>query len=134
MDTEKQKIRNKKWRDKNRPYLRQKAKEYYLSHKEDSNKRVRTSRRRWRLECLTHYGNGKLACVLCGFSDERALCIDHINNDGAEHRRRVLGKNSPDPRIYLWLRINHYPEGYQTLCSNCNTIKEVERRKELRSC
>lgn len=72
---------------------------------------------------LTHYGNGKCACVNCGFDDIRALSIDHINNDGAKQRKSgVL-------RIYNWLVENNYPEGYQTLCMNCQWIKKYNNQK-----
>ncbi len=69
---------------------------------------------------LTHYGNGKCACVNCGFDDLRALSIDHIDGHGAEHRRR---NNIKGVEFYKWLIKNNYPEGYQTLCMNCQWIK-----------
>jgi len=86
--------------------------------------RVRT-----KIEVLTHYGNGKLACVKCGFSDIRALCLDHINGGGTQDRKReassgrgyVLGGSG----LYSRLKVKGYPEGYQTLCSNCNAIKMI---------
>ena len=87
-------------------------------------KQLETNRQKYfnlKLEVLTHYGGGKLACVKCGFNDIRALSIDHINNDGGEHRKVVKSG-----RIYKWLRDNHYPEGYQTLCMNCQFIKKFE--------
>ena len=66
---------------------------------------------------LAHYGNGKLACVQCGYSNIEALCIDHINNDGYKNRVNNL---------YKKLRAQGFPTGYQTLCANCNTIKAHE--------
>jgi len=72
---------------------------------------------------LTHYGNEKCACVECGFSDIRALSIDHIKNDGAKHRKSGILK------IYNWLVENDYPEGYQTLCMNCQWIKKYNNQK-----
>jgi len=73
-----------------------------------------------KINVLTHYGNGKCACVICGFDDLRALSIDHIEGGGNEHRRKV-GR-----QIYLWLREQDYPEGYQTLCMNCQFIKRYK--------
>ena len=74
-----------------------------------------------KIDVLTHYGEGKLACVKCGFSDVRALCIDHIN--GVEPTEFC----SPIPRggvpLYNWLMRDGFPSGYQTLCFNCNIIK-----------
>jgi len=69
---------------------------------------------------LRYYGRGKLACVKCGYKDIRALTIDHINNDGAEHRKECTGV------IYRWLIKNNFPTGYQTLCMNCQWIKRAE--------
>lgn len=73
---------------------------------------------------LAHYGNGKLACVKCGFSDVRALSIDHINGDGWKERHLGGGIN-----LYCKLIAGDYPEGYQTLCMNCQFIKREENRE-----
>ena len=73
-------------------------------------------------EVLTHYGNGKLACMNCGFSDIRALCIDHIN--GKELAESGSRRATSGYGLYMYLRSANYPSGYQTLCFNCNTIKK----------
>ena len=69
---------------------------------------------------LTHYGNGKLKCVMCGFKDIRTLTIDHIKGGGGKHKR---GLNLGAKSLYKWLIANNYPEGFQTLCMNCQWIK-----------
>jgi hypothetical protein len=59
---------------------------------------------------------GGYVCSCCGETHEEFLQIDHVNNDGAKHRR-------DDPtayRIYFWLRKYNYPPGFRVLCSNCN--------------
>ena len=104
------------------------SRRWYQENKEKRASYVKRHRLKRRLEALIRYGNGKLACIRCGFTDERALSIDHINNDGAEHRRRMYGDKLPDPRLYMWLRARSYPEGFQTLCMNCQFIKERERQ------
>lgn len=53
----------------------------------------------------------------CGCNQYRFLTIDHINNDGASHRRKI-GFD-----IYNWLKSNNYPKEYQLLCYNCNYLK-----------
>ena len=79
---------------------------------------------RWRIKLrhvvITHYG-GKCAC--CRLADERFLSIDHINNDGAEHRRqnRIQGEGH---HMYLWLKQHGYPTNVQVLCYNCNLAKQ----------
>jgi hypothetical protein len=70
-----------------------------------------------KLGVFAAYGGAK--CVGCGFEDHRALNLDHIAGGGSEHRR-----NSPSGTIYLQLKRLGYPEGYQVLCANCNSIKK----------
>lgn len=72
--------------------------------------------RQRRQEVLAAYG-GK--CTCCGESTPEFLVIDHINNDGAAHRKEIGARN-----IYIWLRREGYPEGFQVLCHNCNIAKE----------
>jgi len=74
---------------------------------------------------LTHYGNGKLACLRCGFDDIRALSIDHINGDGANHKRQLKYASIG----YRWYINQNFPKGYQTLCMNCQWIKRFENNE-----
>ena len=71
-------------------------------------------------EVIAHYG-GRCAC--CGESERMFLSIDHIHNDGAEHRRQInpsAAANGKGVNLYGWLKKNGYPEGFQVLCMNCN--------------
>ncbi len=69
-----------------------------------------------------HYGE---KCVCCGEAEPLFLTIDHVNNDGAAHRRSMPdGRYSTGERMYRWLRDNGFPEGFQTLCMNCNLGKQ----------
>ena len=70
-------------------------------------------------EIFTHYSKGLLKCNCCDESEYSFLTLDHINNDGAAHRKEV---GSGD-HIWRDLRKNNYPEGYQILCFNCNLGK-----------
>ena len=79
-------------------------------------------------EALARYGNGEPRCVSCGFYNIDALCLDHINNDGAA-QRRLSPKTHIGVELYRTLRRAGYPQGFQTLCANCNQIKEVRRRR-----
>ena len=65
---------------------------------------------------FNHYGN---QCKCCGESNLMFLSIDHVNNDGAAHRREIgkIGINS-------WLISNNFPPGFQLLCFNCNMGKQ----------
>jgi hypothetical protein len=67
-------------------------------------------------EVIDSYGGH---CVCCNESNIAFLNIDHINGDGAEHR-----KTNPDltgVKIYLWLKQNAFPtDNFRVLCWNCN--------------
>ena len=110
-----------KWKAKNKTeYLKKERARYHSKSKEWKRKKVRTNkeyRRRVRIEVLEHYG-GECAC--CGEKHIEFLCFDHINNDGAKHR-----KHMSDRSITPWLKRNGYPKGFQVLCHNCNIAKGV---------
>lgn len=75
-------------------------------------------------EVLTHYGNGKLACVCCGESEFVFLTIDHING------RKQSERKNPKMRGWMlkqYLRTRNYPSGYQTLCWNCNSGRALNK-------
>lgn len=100
--------------------LAEKNHSVYLKRKE--NGKQRTYRETVKAEVLAHYGGGVLACVACGYSDLRALSIDHI--DGRDREEKEQG-------FWLWLKLRkaNYPSGYQTLCMNCQWIKKYERKE-----
>lgn len=86
-------------------------------------KRVKGRDAKDRRTVFTHYG---LKCQCCGEDDYFSLTIDHINNDGKEHRKTVNAR-----RLYAWLIKNNFPPGFQALCCNCNFLKY--RRAEGRN-
>lgn len=108
-DNEKKKIAQAKYRAKN---------------KEKINAWHRERKLNMKFKVLEQYGT---ACKICGFSDYRALQIDHINDNGAEERKSLGGQNFSGWRFYEWLIANDFPEGYQTLCANHNNIKQWEK-------
>lgn len=62
-------------------------------------------------------------CIECGFSDYRALQIDHINGDGKKERH-LRSRNDYYPNV-----LKSFLSGekrYQLLCCNCNWIKREE--------
>jgi len=87
------------------------------------------SRLKLKKEILTYYGNGSCACVLCGFSDIRALTLDHKSGDGHHRSEEKVGNKTSGYYWYVQLKHAGYPEGYQTLCSNCQRIKQFENRE-----
>jgi hypothetical protein len=72
-----------------------------------------------RLKILNAYSNNNIKCACCGELFIPMLTIDHINNDGWGHRKKV-GRGK---RFYQWLITNKFPPGFQVLCFVCNTKK-----------
>lgn len=97
---------------------RQRHREYYADNadRKRAQQRDRAATRKARV--IEAYG-GKCAC--CGETVIPFLTIDHIANNGAEHRREIGGSSS----IYWWLVNQGFPEGFQVLCWNCNAAKHL---------
>lgn len=96
----------KRWRDKHPEYYRDKMRNY-------------------RDRILDHLG---AVCIRCGFSDRRALQIDHVNGGGTAMRRHF--NNQPIAYFNaIWKHIESGTEPYQVLCANCNTIKRHEEHE-----
>lgn len=61
-------------------------------------------------------------CACCNETTIEFLTIDHVNNDGAEDRKK--NGNKTGGKLYRWLIKNNFPkENYQLLCFNCNCAK-----------
>jgi len=93
----------------------------------DASKAHNLSQRIDRKQRVIDYYGGK--CLCCGEDGLSFLTIDHINEDGAEHRRGIASNfNSRVPggdHFYRWLESNNFPDGFQTLCYNCNIGKHL---------
>lgn len=120
-DPEKIREYNQRYYKKNRLKMIKYSAEYQKRHPQAHAVWKKEFNLRTKINVLTHYGGGKCACVRCGYSDLRALTIDHINSRGNEHRRKIRTWN-----FHYWLKTNNYPLGYQTLCMNCQFIKKAE--------
>lgn len=64
------------------------------------------------------------ACERCGFSDPRALQIDHVGGGGAREPRARHGKKWAE---YV---LAHRDE-FALLCANCNWIKRAENEEYI---
>lgn len=63
-------------------------------------------------------------CQRCGFTDYRALQIDHVNGGGCKEIR-----GSTSVHTYYTKVINDSTNSYQVLCANCNWIKRSEQNE-----
>jgi len=75
-----------------------------------------------KMQSLFFYSDGDMICKKCGYDNVDSLCIEHIENNGFEERK----KTGSGPNFFRWLRRNNFPEGYQILCRNCNWLKHLE--------
>ena len=93
----------------------------YRADPERFKKRARDHRLNDKRKALAHYSlTEHPSCTLCGEDDLRFLCLDHVEGNGAEHRRK---DPSVKPNPYLWARKNEFPPIFRTLCHNCNWLE-----------
>jgi len=122
---EKYKESIKKYRAKE-PYKKSQRtrslKRHFANH-EESKYKLRQHRAIRRIQALIKL-DPELKCANCGIDNEIVLTFDHVNNNGANERKklrhyqiltRILEMNAKDAR-----------QKYQILCRNCNWIKHIE--------
>lgn len=136
-------IRKRKWRKANPDKVKAYRKKMYSKHREKRialTLRIRARNRDKYLAYMREHERNKRIevrklildklgrkCVKCGFSDERALQVDHIKGNGREELRR-LGHRKFAKKVLA----DKQGEEYQILCANCNTIKKVVNREVYR--
>lgn len=99
------------WERENMPQVLQRNREYL-------------SRLRW--TALVRYSKSEEpTCACCGETELVFLAIDHIDNNGAEHRRSLSPDAPRSVHVIRELARQGWPEGFQVLCSNCNWAKHV---------
>lgn len=108
--------------DKHRDNMRLSKAANMRRYRQENPKKYREMARDWkkkrRRRLLKMYGE---RCILCGFSDSRALTLDHINGDGNIERRKY-----GEWGVYRKALAKYQPQRYRTLCMNCQFI---ERQK-----
>lgn len=93
---------------------------YRKRHPGRHTKSCREYRRKKRLEAIAVLGG---ICTSCGFSDPRALQIDHINGGGTKEIKKIVGAYYS---IKVIKSVLNKERKYQLLCANCNWIKADE--------
>lgn len=72
-----------------------------------------TRRRSATIRDIVFNAYGGYRCKCCGETERVFLTIDHMNDDGAEHRKQI------GSALYRWLIKNNFPPNFQVLCINC---------------
>lgn len=113
---EKQKERARKWQ-REHPSPTKFPRQYFLDWRVERKIRVLSHYSPHGIpECCNPFGEHKEP-----YTTLEALSIDHINNDGGRHKKEIK-KN-----LYGWLIKNNFPDGFQTLCMNCQFIKKSKK-------
>lgn len=100
---------------------RRNSRERYLRLGDEIRRYNRERNQQLKAMLVAHYSNGANKCVCCGESEVRFLTIDHIDGNGAEHRKTT--KCGTGATFYRRLIREGMPEGYQVLCYNCNNAR-----------
>lgn len=134
--TQARRLSRAKWAESN-PVLNKQVKDSYAEKHKDTilaknrakyparakqlSEKSKQYRKSARLKVLEILGE---VCVNCGYTDTRALQIDHVHGGGTQER---MGSTTYYVNV---LRSVHEKEGkYQILCANCNWIKRVTKNE-----
>ena len=74
----------------------------------------RLNQARKKVQIIKYYSKNRMECRCCGEKNITFLTLDHVNDDGKKDRKKYL---------YNFLLDNHFPNGFQVLCYNCNIGK-----------
>lgn len=110
----------------NRERIRQLKRDAYWKDIEGGRQRAADYRKKIRMELILLLGG---VCWKCGFSDVRALQVDHIHGGGSYHNRH--GSNATYYKKIIG-EIKAGSKDYALLCANCNTIKKYENHEGIR--
>lgn len=103
--------------DCRRMYLRRRA--HSVELKEKMLEKQRSDRKVYmtkvKNDVFSAYGN---KCACCDEIRREFLTIDHMDGNGCLQRKQ---RGWSGDRIYIWLRLNKFPDRFQILCMNCNS-------------
>ena len=133
MQTDRKREKAKIYRQSRKEHYAKLNSEWIKNNKDKYNASKAKYRIKLKRECMLLYAN-PVACKVCGFSCLDGLVLDHINNDGAAHRKQEnlssRGSDKSGITIYELIRKRGKIEGLQVLCANCNMIKHVRLCRE----
>ena len=119
---EKARQRYKKWYEENKDHARkmkrERMREYRAANPEKYKEQSRKAKAKLKQKVFDMYGD---ICALCGFTDKRALTLDHIQNNGAAERKKIGERG-----VYYRAIEEYRPLEYRIICMNCQFISRVE--------
>lgn len=127
---------NRRYRERNRQKRREWNDQWMETNAERyTYLRVQSNARRRRYVLCLYSDPPK--CAHCGFDKMDGLVLDHIENDGAVHRKEAkinCRGQTGGGSMYELVRRNGKLDKLQVLCANCNTIKQTKffRMRTLR--
>jgi len=102
--------------------FRERKREFKKNNPEKQREYDTRARRKLKSDVIGAYGG---VCTCCGEKEMDFLCIDHVDNNGSQHRK-LLGTGNT---FYFRLRKDGYPNTnefrLQVLCYNCNNSKKI---------
>lgn len=117
-DIEASREKSRQWKAANRERHRASSRAYGVAHRDEISEKRKKDRRALKQQVLDAYG---ATCVCCREATFEFLTLDHINGDGAAHRK-VHGAGRSN-KVYAELIAAGFPPGYRVLCFNCNSAR-----------
>lgn len=119
---EKRKEYNKKYHIKYYQENKESRKRYSNNYRQENKEKIKEQSKKYQQKnkeiVYNHYSHGVIQCACCGEKEIDFLSLDHIYNNGAEHR-----KKSRTTTLVCWAIKNNFPPIFQLLCMNCNFSK-----------
>lgn len=120
------------WKRLNKERLAAQRRRYRETHGERERENQKRHALRLKIAAFEAYGGSRCQC--CGENNPAFLTLDHIANDGADHRRYINGVRGQNTKhhgyssgrnFYQLLKKQGYPPGVRVLCFNCNCGRYV---------
>ena len=113
---------NREWQASNRERIKASRRDYEARNQERITSYQHKRRTDDNRELLELLGN---ECKCCGEAYLPALAVDHVNGDGAEHKKEL--RYNPSHSYFLkHLKAGTLKRPIQLLCHNCNIAKGTD--------
>ena len=122
-----EKIRYLRIKGERPDHIKKLSRKSYFKNRDARCEWFRNHHKKQRIEFLLAVGDCK--CAHCGFSDWRALQIDHIHGDGNKERKDHGWSGRTWNTMRNKEKILTSKDRYQILCANCNSIKKYDKKE-----